>query len=74
MDKFVIHDIAFQNLEFQDQLKKIKKHILENPYLLLGINIDPNLNKKYHEFLKSKSFHKELELFLEYPSTKYHCK
>ena len=37
MDKFEMHDIAFENLSSQDQLKKNKEHMLANPYLMLGI-------------------------------------
>lgn len=73
MNKSEIHDIAFKILSFQDQLKKIKKYIITNPYLLLDINIDLDLNEKYHEFFKRKSFNKELNLLLENLSTRDHC-
>lgn len=47
IDKYEIYDIAFENLSFNDQLSKIKEHMLANTSLLPGINIDHKLNKKY---------------------------
>jgi len=62
MDKYEMYDIAFKNLSFDSKLSKIKKHMLGNPYLLLGINTYPYLAKKYHEYVSGESFKLELEL------------
>lgn len=43
LDKFDMYDIAFENLLSQDQLRKIKEHMLVNSYLMLGIYIDLDL-------------------------------
>jgi len=52
----------------QDQLKKIKEHMLANPSLMLRIYNDLDLKKKYHAFLR-----KELDTLLENPYVRQYC-
>lgn len=68
MYKYEIYDIAFENLIPQDQLKKIKEHMLANPSLMLGIYTDLDLKEKYHAFLR-----KELDILLKNPYTRKYC-
>lgn len=50
MDKFKMYDIIFENLSPQDQIKKIKEHMLANPSLMSIIYNDLDLKEKYHIF------------------------
>jgi len=68
MDKYEMYDIAFENLTPQDQLKKIKEHMLANHSLMLGIYNDLDLKEKYHTFLR-----KELYTLLEDPYARKYC-
>lgn len=36
-------------------------------------HIDPDLNEKYHELFKSKSFNKKIKLLLENPYARDNC-
>ena len=52
MDKFEMYDIEFKNLTPEDQLKKITKHMLANPSLMLGIYNDLELKENNPAFLR----------------------
>jgi len=43
-------------------MRKIKDCMLANPSLLLGINTNTNLTKKYHDYASGEPF--KMELFM----------